>query len=285
MFRILNKSRIPLFLHKKSNHIFTVWQHIVLLVLRQYENKSYRMFSEWLVEAYYLRMSLQLSHIPHYTTLQKFAARISGTILAKIILSSFILLLLNYVNSLFIGIDSSGFKVTKASHYYTDKSKLRNKYLKLSLSADLLSQIICTVKIRRAPTRHDNIDFQPLIIRTSEVLPISVTVADKGYDSEGNHVLVREQLHAFSVIPSRFEYIPIWRTYGKYRKQMKRGYSKILYHQRNKDETIISVIKRLFGEQITSRLVGTQNKELSLRCIAYNMHRLTKLVIIAMFST
>jgi hypothetical protein len=28
--------------------------HIVLLVLRQYENKSYRMFVEWLIEAYYL---------------------------------------------------------------------------------------------------------------------------------------------------------------------------------------------------------------------------------------
>ena len=69
-------------------------------------------------------------------------------------------------------------------------------------------------------------------------------------------------------------------------KQMKRGYSKIPYHQRNKDETIISLIKRLFGEQITSsRLVRTQNKELSLRCIAYNTHRLTNLVIIAMFST
>jgi hypothetical protein len=137
----------------------------------------------------------------------------NGTILAKII-SSFILSL-TYLNRLFIGIDSSGFKVTKASHYYTDKAKLRNKYLKLSLSADLLSQIICTLKIRRAPTIHDNIDFQPLIIRTSEVLPISVTVADKGYDREGNHVLVREQLHAFSVIPARFKHIPIWRTYGK----------------------------------------------------------------------
>ena len=68
-------------------------------------------------------------------------------------------------------------------------------------------------------------------------------------------------------------------------KQMKRSYSKILYHQRNKDETIISLIKRLFGEQITSRLVRTQNKELSLRCIAYNTHSLTNLVIIAMFST
>jgi hypothetical protein len=93
-------------------------------------------------------------------------------------------LLLNYIHRLFIGIDSSGFIVTNASQYYTDKARVRKKYLKLSLSADLLSQIICTVKIRRAPTRHDTIDFQPLIIRSSELLPISVTVADKGYDSE-----------------------------------------------------------------------------------------------------
>ncbi|HEY6882705.1 MAG TPA: hypothetical protein VI278_01565, partial [Nitrososphaeraceae archaeon] len=86
MFRILNKSRIPLFLHKKSNHIFTARQHIVLLVLRQYENKSYRMFVvEWLFETYYPRMFMQLSNIPHYTTLQKFAARVSGTILEKIV--------------------------------------------------------------------------------------------------------------------------------------------------------------------------------------------------------
>ena len=108
-----------------------------------------------------------------------------------------------------------------------------------------------------------------------------VVVADKGYDSEDNHTFVRESLHAFSIIPARYVHVPIWRTHGKYRKQMKRGYSKILYHQRNKNETIISVIKRLFGEQITSsRLIRTQNRELSFRCIAYNMHRLTDLVII-----
>ena len=114
---------------------------------------------------------------------------------------------------------------------------------------------------------------------------MSVVVADKGYDSEDNHVLVREELHAFSMIPAWYEYVPICRTYGKYRKEMKRGYSKILYHQRNKNETIISVIKRLFGEQITSRLIRTQNRELSFRCIAYNIHRLTNVVIIVMFST
>jgi hypothetical protein len=66
---------------------------------------------------------------------------------------------------------------------------------------------------------------------------------------------------------------------------MKLGYPKILYSQRNKDETIISVIKRLFGEHLMSRLIRTQNRELSLRCMAYNMHRLTNLIIILRVST
>jgi hypothetical protein len=66
---------------------------------------------------------------------------------------------------------------------------------------------------------------------------------------------------------------------------MKRVYNKILYHQSNKDETIVSVIKRLFGEHITSRLIRMQNRELVFRCIAYNVHRMVKLVVRLMFST
>jgi hypothetical protein len=77
-------------------------------MIRQYEGKrSYRMFVDWLVEEAYIlseNISPLIIYIPHYTTLQKFAARINGTILAKII-SSFILLL-SYINRLFIGIDS-----------------------------------------------------------------------------------------------------------------------------------------------------------------------------------
>ena len=146
----------------------------------------------------------------------------------------------------------------------------------------LLQQIICTIKIRRAPTRHDNnIDFKPLVKRIANIIPLSVVTADKAYDSEDNHLLVREPLGAFSVIPARHKDIPIWNTHGRYRKQMKLGYPKILYSQRNKDETIISVIKRLFGEHLMSRLIRTQKRELSFRCIAYNMQRLTNLIILA----
>ncbi len=240
MYRILRSSRISLFLHRKSNHVFTMWQHLVLLAIRQYEGKSYRMFIEWLVEAHYLRLFLGLSQIPHFTTLQKFTDRINNSLLEKII-SSFIVI--SGTKHIFVGIDSTGFKITHASQYYTERTATRRKYAKLSIGADVLQQIICTIKIRRAPTRHDNIDFKPIITRASNILPLS------------------------------------------YRKQMKRGYSKLLYNQRNKDETIMSVIKRLFGEHLMSRLTRTQNRELSFKCITYNMHRLTNLIILMMFST
>ncbi len=83
MLQILKHSRISLFLHRKSNHIYTVWQHVILLSIRQYESKSYRMFMDWLIEAQCLRIFIQLSKIPHFTTLQKFAGRIAGTCTGK----------------------------------------------------------------------------------------------------------------------------------------------------------------------------------------------------------
>jgi hypothetical protein len=81
-------------------------------------------------------------------------------------------------------------------------------------------------------------------------------------------------------MPPRYEQVPVWKTRGKYRKEMKRGYNKILYNQRNKDETIVSVIKRLFGEHINSRLIRMQNRELTFRCIAYNLHVMANLVVV-----
>lgn len=251
MLQILKHSRIPFHLHRKSNHIYTVWQHVILLAIRQYEGKSYRMFAaDWLIEACYLRVFINLSKIPHFTTLQKFADRIAGTVLERII-SNFILLLTD-VKQIFLGTDATGFKPTNASQYYTYRAKLRRKWVKLSIGADMLKQIICTIKVRRAPARHDdNVDFKPIVTKSSEIKPLSiVVVADKGYDSEENHELVRDNLKAYSIIPARYQEVPIWKTHGKYRKQMKRGYLKPLYHQRNKDETIVSVIKRLFGEHI-----------------------------------
>ena len=68
--------------------------------------------------------------------------------------------------------------------------------------------------------------------------------------------------------------MPVWRTHGRYRKEVKRGYPEGLYHQRNEDEAVLSVVKRLMSEHPGSRLVRMQSRELALRLIAYNAHRL-----------
>ena len=135
-------------------------------------------------------MSCATQHkIPHYTTLQKFTDRINIMVLGKII-SSFILF--TGITHIFTSIYSTGFKITHASDYYTSRANLRRKkYTKLSISADVLQQIVCSIKIMRATTRHGNIDFRPLITRISKIKPSSVVIADKAYDSEDNHVLVK----------------------------------------------------------------------------------------------
>ena len=181
--------RIPLFLPGKSNHIFTVWwQHMVLLLvmIRQYEGKrSYRLFVDWLVEeAYYLRIVLQLSQ---HTTTFHYSSEIHGKNHRYRSGKDNFIIHNSYKNRTII-IHWDRFiwvKATHASQYYTERAKptRRRKYIiKLSLTAaDILQQIICTIKIRRAPTRHDTIDFQPLITKTSEILPLSVVIGDKGY--------------------------------------------------------------------------------------------------------
>jgi hypothetical protein len=66
------------------------------------------------------------------------------------IVSSFILF--TNTRHIFTGIDATGFKITHASEYYARRAKLRKKYTKLSIGADVLKQIICNINIRRAPS-------------------------------------------------------------------------------------------------------------------------------------
>ncbi|PIN84004.1 MAG: transposase, partial [Nitrosopumilales archaeon CG11_big_fil_rev_8_21_14_0_20_33_24] len=59
------------------------------------------------------------------------------------------------------------------------------------------------------------------------------------------------------------------------RKKMRREFDDTLYHQRNKCETIFSVIKRKFGSEIKSYNDTMKEKELLYRVLAYNCHRMT----------
>jgi transposase len=85
---------------------------------------------------------------------------------------------------------------------------------------------------------------------------------DKGYDSEKLHALIREKIKAESIIPLRVRKKE--ENQEKYRKQLHIEFDKITYNRRNIVETIISVIKRKFGETLRARKLRNQVKEVKL---------------------
>ena len=156
-------------------------------------------------------------------------------------------------------------------------TKTRTKrFLKLTIGAELRHQLVSSIKIRRGPC-DDNRDFKPVARKAHSIKPLRRGIGDKGYDDEDIHEFLREELHADSIIPPRNDHVPLWKTSGKYRKKMKRGYSKKKYHQRSKDETVFSVIKRVMGDNVRSVNVKAQNNELRFRLIAYNANRIANL--------
>jgi hypothetical protein len=272
MLKIITRCRIPRWNHPKSNHIYSVWTHLILLVLRQYENKSYRRFVDLLQECTGIQEYLGLSKIPHYTTLQKPAARLNGTILHKMLLE---FVLYKRVRLVLAGIDGTGFSYSTASYYYTKRIKLRRGFLKVVLCADMNSQLVCTVMIHHNMV-HDNPDFLPLLKSTSKIIPVDIVLGDMGFDSENNHVGAK-QIGIAAIIPTRFVDVPIYRTSGIHRKEMKKNFPVSLFHQRSKSETIFFVIKRMMSDSITSRNGITQDNEILLRLVAYNTYRTVKL--------
>jgi len=134
--------------------------------------------------------------------------------------------------------------------------------------------MITSTKLRRALS-NDNVDFIPIARKADSFK--SIGIGDKAFDDESNHAFLREELNALSIIPARNENIPIWRTKGKYRKEMKRGYSKKIYHQRSKVETVFYVIKKTMLDDIMSIKTKAQNNEMRFKIIAYNAARIASL--------
>jgi len=155
--------------------------------------------------------------------------------------------------------------------------KTRTKrFLKLTIGAELRKQIVVSTKIRRGPC-DDNRDFRPVVKKAHAIKPIKVGIGDKGYDDEKDHEYLRDELHAMSIIPARYQDVPVWRTHGVHRKEMKRGHSKKTYHQRSKDETIFSVIKRTMGDEVRSVRTRAQNNEMRFKIVSYSAARIVSL--------
>jgi hypothetical protein len=97
---------------------------------------------------------------------------------------------------------------------------------------------------------------------------------DKGYDSEDIHRLIRDDLNSYSLIPVRTRKRK--RISGYYQKRISLIFDLEKYHQRNKVETVFSILKRKFGESLKARKYWLRVKEIKIKVIVYNTSKLMK---------
>jgi hypothetical protein len=293
IIELCKRSGIKKYSSKYSNRLFDNYQFMVLLSLKQKTGAGYDAFiDEELIELPHIVEFLQLKSIPHPDTLNKFATRIKQSVLELVLLQT---TARTGIKKLVLGQDGTGFKAKRASAYYhfrieyiqrTQKKKRgrpkkkfkRKKYLYVQIMVELRTQMPLGVLITRSPGG-DAKKFVPVAKKVMKLgKSVKIVCLDKGYDDEKVHEFIREIMGALSIIPARNENVPIHRTSGFYRKKMKRGYSKKKYSQRNKNETVNSVVKRKWGDATLAMLWRNQNKEVIFRLIFYAARRFTSIL-------
>ena len=111
---VLADKCVPVYGSRFSRRDFTVHQHIVLLVLRAKECKPYRDFVEWLGVSPPVCDALGLRRVPHYTTLQKQAARLPPGFLETLMVWVGQKM---GVGSGVVAVDGTGFSIDYSSRY------------------------------------------------------------------------------------------------------------------------------------------------------------------------
>jgi len=239
----------------------------------KYMRTNYRDIVDW-INGHKITKILRLKSIPHFTTLHKFFQRFSTILFEKILMQT--IRQFDILDAR-VAIDSSGYSSHYISKYYVWRIKGKTKrkfFIKDTIVVDTDRQIILSHYSRIGPS-HDNIEFKPLIKKTKKRVDIVLITADKGYDDESNHRLVK-LMNSTCIIPVRkFKYSRT-RT-GHYRRKMAKSFNKKLYGHRNKSETVFFVIKKKFGEELSSRSTLLKKREIKMKNAVYNLYRKVRL--------
>jgi len=281
---VIAQKSLPVYSCEKSPHKYTQHQLFALLVLKQYFQEDYRGLVGVITDFSDIRKVLELSIVPHYTTLQKAAKRLLDSKKIQRLLKTTILAAQNVdlvqKRSILSAIDSTGMEAGHTSRYFVKRKQRGEKDLyqtttyrrfpKLALVCDCLSHIITGLLSSKGPSV-DVIHFKDLLSQAQNNIPIDVIIADAGYDSESNHEYARDNLGVHSIINPKCGRPTHKLPAGKYRREMVEHFEKESYGQRWQVETVNSMLKRNLSESLLSKTHWSQCREMALKVLTHNI--------------
>jgi transposase len=277
---LVAQRKLPAYRHRFSPQKFTQHQLFACLVLKTFLRRDYRGIVALLEDCPELRRAIDMSHVPHYTTLQKAAERLLCHGIATQLLDGTVETIRKNTHIRLAAIDSTGLEAGHTSKYFVRRKHPRKpgeyehthyrRWPKLSVSSDCGNHLILSVVTTRGPSPDINM-FKNVVIPAAQKYLIDHLLADAGYDSEANHRFAREQCHIRTAIPPTHGRQTDKPLRGKYRRQMQKRFPKKRYGQRWQVETIFSMLKRNFGEAVHARRYWAQCREMMLLVLTHNI--------------
>lgn len=243
---------------------YTQHQFVALLILYAKSGMSLRNFVKSLYESKWPEW-LNLKEIPSKSSIHAHFQRIGLTIIRNL---NLVVTKLN--ESIHYAIDSTGIDSYQASKHYEKRiNRIRKPYLKLSIIGQTQRPFL--IEDFNIIEKHCN-DFKhakPLMKRFRR--KNKFIFADKAYDGEEMHEIASRTGNMF--------YCPLKRKSkkpkGKLRRKLFKIFDEEMYHERNKIETIMFLLKHR-GLVIRSKKKANKIKELAWKILIYNIERLAK---------
>jgi len=274
-YELCQIAQIPLHFSKYSNKLYSNYNHLFMLVYKQFRKFTYEDLMNDLEDNITLKAYLGLNKLPHYTTLIHFSKKLSMAVLDKLLVAFKKLV----PKPKKVAIDATGISLDNASPHYCKrigKPYQKRPYMKATFIVDIEQYIILLCKQRKKP-RHDTKDAKPVIKKLAKHYQPEVFYGDRGYDDNSIFRLCFEELKAYPLIFQKNQDVPKHRKSGAYRKMTCDVFDYGEYLQRNKIETCNSMFKRRFGSNVKAKLDKTQRVNVLLRVIAFNIDRMLRL--------
>jgi hypothetical protein len=266
--------------HKYSRKDFTQHQLFAILVLKNFLKTDYRGVVKQLKDCDSLCEAIQLTKVPHYTTLQKASVRLLKTAPVRTLLDETVRRHMGRRQRVpTAAIDSTGMECSSASGYFVNRRKkvgapwkkiIFHRYPKLGVVCDVQSHFIFAYDARSGP-RPDVDELKSLVDQALDRIRITTLLADAGYDSESNHSFARDDHGIRSVIPARQGRPTKKPASGRYRRLMQVRFNRKAYRQRSQVETVMSMIKRRQGNHVHGRSYHSQCRDLRLMVLTHNV--------------
>lgn len=244
---------------KFSKKTYTQQQHIAVLCIKAKKNQKFEQIEEILKEMASVCAVLGLDQVPDHTTI----CRNFGKLKRKVLIVLLYLTACILPRSGKCGIDASALDKRHSSKHYVKRCKIKLKCMKITLLIDTEQLTILAIHIT-VTRKHDSKIILPLISKADENFLIKVLVGDKGYDDKE----IRDELRKLGIRPL----IP-HREFKNIDKAHNARIKKKDYHRRSMNETVNSMIKRNYTDELMTRSWKNQYKEVLFLAIVHNLDR------------